>query len=286
MNSNLDHSHSSHESSSSGDETQIMARHSSAKARAPKRVELDFSAVINVEQKFQLQRLVTAVLDDMQKQMREVFDDLTPAQVAPSQGINPPQATCLTIPNPRSEKYRDTFEYTDQKKADDLDTKPDTKKEGVQPVSQAGTQAGKTTGPKAKKENTKPGPQGGKATDPKAKKENVKPSTGAESTIKTEKPVWKAPKSPEDAVAMYQKTDKQILVNSVTELKRDALAHFTKWRQNVMRRIQDIVIKNGGTSGNVGGQESQQIPGNARRHGEAARARPPAPSGKFLPRRG
>ncbi|KAI6092818.1 DUF726-domain-containing protein [Hypoxylon rubiginosum] len=60
---------------------------------------------------------------------------------------------------------------------------------------------------------------------------------------------------------MYQKTEKQILVNSVSELKRDTFAHFSKWRQNVSKRIQDIVIKNGGTSGNVGSQEPQKVAG-------------------------
>ncbi|KAI1781032.1 hypothetical protein F4818DRAFT_436226 [Hypoxylon cercidicola] len=251
-----------------------MARHNQSKSRQPRRTELDLSAVINVEQKFQLQRLIIAILDDMQKQIREVHEDLTPAQVAPDQGINPPQATCLTIPNPRSEKYRDMFADTDQGKVTNLDTEED-----FQPVSQAG----KTTGLKVKKENTKPGSQGGKATDPKIKKENAKPLSGADNTTKIEKPVWKAPKSPEEARAMYQKTDKQILVNSVSELKRDTLAHFSKWRQNVLRRVQDIIIKNGGTSGNVGGQEPQQVPGNARRHVDAARGRPTVPSGPTGP---
>ncbi|KAI1769615.1 DUF726-domain-containing protein [Hypoxylon sp. FL1150] len=138
-----------------------MARHNQSKTRMPRRIDLDLSVMMNVDQKHQLQRLINAILDDMQKQIREVYEDLTPIQL-----------------------------------------------------------------------------------------------------ITTEKPVWKAPKSPEEISVMYQKTDKQILVNSVSELKRDTLSHFSKWRQNVTRRVQDIVIRNGGTSGNIGSQEPQQVSGN------------------------
>ncbi|OTA57263.1 DUF726-domain-containing protein [Hypoxylon sp. EC38] len=54
---------------------------------------------------------------------------------------------------------------------------------------------------------------------------------------------------------MFKKTDVDVLLSSVSELKRDAIAHFSKWRANVLKRIGDITIKNGGTAGNVGGQQ-------------------------------
>lgn len=262
-----------------------MARHNQSKNRTPKRVDLDLTAVMDVNQKFQFQRLINAILDDMQKQIREVYDDLTPIEIAPDHGINPPKAICLTIPNPRSEKYRDMFADPDQDKATDLDAKKEDVQAGFQPAktkgkkeNEAGFQPAKT---KAKKENVKPGSQGGKASDPKTRKENIK----ANNTTTVEKPIWKAPTSPEDIAVMYQKTEKQILVNSVSELKRDTFAHFSKWRQNVSKRIQDIVIKNGGTSGNVGSQEPQKVAGSAGRRGELARGRPAlqsGPSGKFF----
>ena len=105
---------------------------------------------------------------------------------------------------------------------------------------------------------------------------------------------------------MSGKTESEMLAYSISEMKRDALAHFGKWRANVLRRTSDIVIKNGGTGGNiggqglqqasgnvggrgpqqmpgnVGGQGPQQTPGNARRPGLAFSGKPPRPSGKFF----
>ncbi|KAI1136668.1 DUF726-domain-containing protein [Hypoxylon sp. FL0543] len=54
---------------------------------------------------------------------------------------------------------------------------------------------------------------------------------------------------------MLKKTDTDIIQSSVSELKNDALAHFSKWRLNLMKRMGDIVIKNGGTPGNVVSQQ-------------------------------
>ncbi|KAI0181463.1 hypothetical protein GGR52DRAFT_567686 [Hypoxylon sp. FL1284] len=245
-----------------------MARHDRGKARLPKRVELDLTAVVSVDQKFQLQRLVNAILDDMHKHVRDVYDDLSPTQIAPDQGINPPQPTCFTVPNPHSDKYRGMFINADQQKT----TGPDTGKKDVH----------SSAGPKAQKENVKPGPQAGKAWDSKNNKENVKSSYGPNGTAgaeKAEKLVWNAPKSPEEARLMYQRSVKQVLVNSIIELKHDSLAHFTKWRTNVARRMQDIAVKNGEAGGSMGGQElQQQMPGNARRPGDAARGRPILPT--------
>ncbi|KAI0853736.1 DUF726-domain-containing protein [Daldinia vernicosa] len=136
-----------------------MARNNNpSRGRPPKRIELDLSACINVEQKFQLQKLISIIVEDMHKQIRDSFENLSPGHVKPDQGINPPKA------------------------------------------------------------------------------------------------------SPEEVRHLYQKTEHDVLISSLFELKRDAQAHFGKWRVNLLKRTQDIVIKNGGTTGNVGGQ-APQAPG-------------------------
>ncbi|KAI0541668.1 DUF726-domain-containing protein [Xylaria digitata] len=94
------------------------------------------------------------------------------------------------------------------------------------------------------------------------------------------KPILTIPKSPDEATACSKKTETELAMASLTELKRDALGHFGKWRGLVFKRLQDIVIKNGGTGGNVVRQGPQKTPGNARRVGFAARgssARPAVP---------
>ncbi|KAH6645815.1 hypothetical protein BKA67DRAFT_668507 [Truncatella angustata] len=67
------------------------------------------------------------------------------------------------------------------------------------------------------------------------------------------------------------KTEKEIMRSQVTELRRDSLAHFGKFRANVQKRIDIILIAKGGNAGNV--TEPTQIsfksPGNnARRHAD------------------
>ncbi|KAI1388859.1 DUF726-domain-containing protein [Hypoxylon trugodes] len=227
---------SSNYSTSSEDDTHAMARHNATRGRLPKRVELDLSAVMNVEQKFQLQRLVNAIMDDIQKQLRDNFDQLSPSQIAPELGINPPKPTCNIIPNPRSEKYRHLYI------------------EGVPPPTTA--------------------------TD--SRKENVKPAQQPDIITKAPGVTWKAPKSPHELRAMYQKTEAEVLTASLAELKRDNLANFSKWRLGVQKRLQDIVIKNGGTSGNVGGQGLPQASGSGTCAGDSNIAlvslNPPTPT--------
>ncbi|KAI1418239.1 DUF726-domain-containing protein [Hypoxylon sp. FL1857] len=220
--------HSPNHSSSSDDEDETMPRPNQSRGRPPKRiVELDLSAVINNDQKAQLQRLVSGILDDLQKQLRDNFDSMTPGQVPSDQGINPPKAMCLSIPNPLSEKYRDMYSNADSIQATATTTAPDTKKENVKPI------------------------QENEAT--------AKATATATATL----PEWRAPKSPEDLQEMFKKTDIDVLQSSLSELKRDSLAHFNKWRVNVMKRIGDIVIKNGGTTGNVVSQQPATSSGSA-----------------------
>lgn len=235
-------------SSSSDDEDETMPRQHQSKGRQPRRiVELDLSAVINNEQKLQLQRLVTTIVDEQQKQLHENFDNLTPDRVLHGQGINPPKAICMSIPNPRSEKYRNTYSNSDS----------------IQTTASTST------------------------ATPNTKKENVKPTQEVEATTAATLPIWRAPNSPEDLQAMFGMTDVDVLLSSVSELKRDALAHFSKWRGIVLKRIGDIVIKNGGTPGNVCGHQPSTSgtsgpSGNATLPTPARGGMAGPPSGKFF----
>ncbi|KAI1354168.1 DUF726-domain-containing protein [Xylaria sp. FL0043] len=65
------------------------------------------------------------------------------------------------------------------------------------------------------------------------------------------RPTLTIPKSPDEATAYSKKTEIELVVASLTELKRDALGHFGKWRGLVFKRLQEIIIRNGGTGGNV-----------------------------------
>jgi len=95
-------------------------------------------------------------------------------------------------------------------------------------------------------------------------------------------PALTIPKSADEASANSKKSEVELTIASLTELKRDALAHFGKWRGVVFKRLQDIVIKNGGTGGPVIRQGSQHAPGNARRGGFSVRGSSARPPGKFF----
>ncbi|KAI1130336.1 DUF726-domain-containing protein [Nemania abortiva] len=92
----------------------------------------------------------------------------------------------------------------------------------------------------------------------------------AQNTTK-HKPTLTIPKSPDEATANSKRTEIELAMASLTELKRDALGHFGKWRGLVFKRLHEIVIKNGGTGGHVVRQGPQHALGNARRGGFAAR---------------
>ncbi len=96
------------------------------------------------------------------------------------------------------------------------------------------------------------------------------------------RPTLTIPKSPDEATAYSKKTEIELAMASLSELKRDALGHFGKWRGLVFKRLQEIVIKNGGTGGNVVRQGPQQALGNARRVGFTARGSSARSTGKFF----
>ncbi|KAI8949529.1 DUF726-domain-containing protein [Xylaria longipes] len=72
------------------------------------------------------------------------------------------------------------------------------------------------------------------------------------------KPALTISKSPDEAIASSKRTETELAMASLTELKRDALGHFGKWRGLVFKRLQEVVIKHGGTGGNVVRQGPQQ----------------------------
>lgn len=97
------------------------------------------------------------------------------------------------------------------------------------------------------------------------------------------KPILTIPKSPDEATASSKRTETQLAIASLTELKRDALGHIGKWRGIVLKRLREVVIKNGGNSGQAVRQGPHyQTPGDARRSGFAARGSCARPTGEFF----
>ncbi|KAI1438643.1 DUF726-domain-containing protein [Xylaria sp. CBS 124048] len=84
------------------------------------------------------------------------------------------------------------------------------------------------------------------------------PCTEGISAPKAPNPTLTIPKTPEQAMADSDRTDAELAIASLTELRRDALGHFGKWRGLVFKRMQEIIIRNGGTGGNVARQGPQQ----------------------------
>lgn len=229
---------------SSGDESQTatgkMPRHPPAGKPPPfKRHEIDLSAMLSIEQMKQLQVLMIAIMDELQVQIRENFDKMTIHPVEPNEGITPPAAAVLSVPNPGSEKYRSMYGDIgipiEKPDLEDRDLLLQIMK--YRPVNQ----------------NT------------------AKP-----------KPILTIPKSPDEATANSKRTETELAKDSLTELKRDALTHFGKWRGLVLKRLHEVVIKNGGTSGNVVRQGPQQPAGNPRRVGSIVRGSSARPAGKFV----
>ncbi|KAI0161383.1 DUF726-domain-containing protein [Xylariaceae sp. FL1272] len=226
---------------SSGDESQAtadkMPRHVLPPRPVPvKRPEIDLSAMFNHEQAKQFEVLMCAVMDDMQGQIRDNFDKLTLTQVDPAEGIAPPKAVVLSVPNPRSDKYR--CQYGDiglPLKKPDFD-------------------------------------------DREALRQMMK-SHSVNLVGLPISPTLTIPKTVDEATANSKKSEVELITFSLSEMKRDALSHFGKWRGNVFRRMHDIVIKNGGNGSNVARQVQQQAPGNATRGGSSARARAARPPG-------
>ncbi|KAH8678050.1 hypothetical protein BX600DRAFT_431357 [Xylariales sp. PMI_506] len=75
----------------------------------PRRVELDLGAVLSIEQKNQLLTLVGAILDGMQKHIRDVFEVLGDSRDTNEPRITLPKPVSYTIPNPNSPKYAQLY---------------------------------------------------------------------------------------------------------------------------------------------------------------------------------
>ncbi|KAI0596027.1 hypothetical protein F4775DRAFT_585158 [Biscogniauxia sp. FL1348] len=216
---------------SSGDESQksdTMARRNTAKSFRQKGSELDLSAVLSPDEVTMLQVLMGAILDDMLAKIRNVFDNLgsTDDKTDEEIGIKLPKAAVLSVPNPRSDRYRHMY--------GDI---------GL-PVEKPDLE------------------------DREALKEILKSNTLPTTHAQTPNPTLALPTSPEETTAMSRKTDMEIFSSSVSELKRDVLGHFGKFRTVVMGRVQDIVI--------VG--RARKAPGDTRRTGNVGRGRPASTS--------
>ncbi|KAI1631928.1 hypothetical protein F4809DRAFT_645911 [Biscogniauxia mediterranea] len=99
---------------SSGDESQksdTMARRNTTKSFRQKGSELDLSTVLSPDEVTMLQVLMGAILDDMLAKIRITFDNLgsvddnTDGEI----GIKLPKAAVLSVPNPRSDRYRHMY---------------------------------------------------------------------------------------------------------------------------------------------------------------------------------
>ena len=186
-----------------------MGRNAYPTRAQPKRVELDMSAIMNMEQKNALQLLINSILEDMQKDQRDVFDNLGAGYDESEEGIKTPQVICCTIPNPRSAKYQDLL---------------------------------------ADKENS---------TENHGRADQLAPSICAY-TFAPCLNLSYIPRSVEEAIRMSGKTISEARISSLSDLKRDALGFFGKWRAAVQRRVGDMVIKGGGTAGLPVSQGPQQ----------------------------
>ncbi|KAI1330530.1 DUF726-domain-containing protein [Xylariaceae sp. FL0255] len=222
----------------SGDEssapTDKMPRHNPlGKAFLTKRPEIDLSAMLNHEQLKQLNVIMTAIMDDMQTQLRDNFDKLIVPRVEPTEGIVVPKAITLSVPNPRSDKYRGQY--------------------------------GDIGLPLEKLD----------FDDRDALKRIMKQQPANPDPL-TPKPTLTIPRSAEEATENAKKTELELVTSSLSEMKRDALGHFGKWRGNVFKRLHEIVIKHGGTGGNIARQPPQQARGlGAVRRGSIARTATP-----------
>ncbi|KAK8078157.1 hypothetical protein PG996_004327 [Apiospora saccharicola] len=245
-----------------------------------KRFDLDLSAMLNNEQRQQLQQLIFTIMDTMQRTLRDVFDTMrtTPTTTKgpgePLEGIQTPAATWAVVPNPRSPKYAHLFGM-----------------EPLVPVVENKDDEKEAEEKDKDKENSKEAKEGKEKEKPKPRKEPPKPDLVPPAPIippalialasQQEGGALSIPQSIEQATAMVKRDETDVITSSMVELKRDALTHIGKWRSNILRRMGDITIKNGGNGGNVVSQGPQHAPGNANRRGggAAGRGRPARPSG-------
>ncbi|KAI1103456.1 DUF726-domain-containing protein [Jackrogersella minutella] len=189
-----------------------MGRNNNNRGRAIKQYEADLTAVLAPNQKVQYTELISNIADGMVKQARSNLENITPSYVADGQGINPPRAKCLIIPNPRSDKYRHWYD------------------------------------PNA------PPPQISETQN-----DDVDSIHQPERPVETPDHLWNIPNSPEELQVLYQKTDTEVLVQSMSDLKEDTSNYIKKWQGMVEKRLRDIVVKNGGFKPNGGNRQGDVL---------------------------
>ncbi|ETS79540.1 hypothetical protein PFICI_09393 [Pestalotiopsis fici W106-1] len=243
--------------------------------RGPPPPRPDLTDVLSIEQYKQLARLITIILEGMNKSLKELWEDMGVANKHKSAaepritGPTPMPAMFVSIPNPYSPKYAHLYgnkpliPEIEAPKDGNAATSNDENKE-----NKAGFNTPVPTSTTAivdKKTKTKwPKPQvflppGMTTDDIKATNAGNKPKSSNSPTppnlpvgIHADMLPLKLPKSFGDAVEMYgTKTEEEIMRSQITELKRDSLAHFGKFRANVAKRMDSVLIRKGGREGNV-----------------------------------
>ncbi|OTB05327.1 hypothetical protein M426DRAFT_138398 [Hypoxylon sp. CI-4A] len=115
--------------------------------------------------------------------------------------------------------------------------------------------------------NIIPNPRGDKTSQtfkdlPSSSQTNQSTTAGTRKNEASKLPYF-VPESPEQLLKLWQKDPTTVLRESASEIMKDQLGHFMKWRAIVTKRFSDIVIKGTGTSGEVAKQGQQSPFGNA-----------------------
>ncbi|KAK8086346.1 hypothetical protein PG994_001320 [Apiospora phragmitis] len=225
--------------------------------------------MLNNEQRQLLQQLIFTIMDTMQRNLRDIFDTMGTTETnrpgEPLNGIQTPAPTWAIVPNPRSAKYAHLFGM-----------------ELLLPVATENKDDEKETEEKDKDAKEKPKPRKEPPKPEMAPPAPIIPPALIALASQQEGGALAIPQSIEQATAMIKRDETDVITSSMVELKRDALTHIGKWRSNILRRMGDITIKNGGNGGNVVSQGPQHAPGNASRRGgggAAGRGIPARPSG-------
>lgn len=252
--------------------------------RGPPPARPDLSDVVSIDQYKQLVRLITIILEGMNKSLKELWDSMGTTTINKNKtatpqppriiGTMPLPATFVSIPNPYSPKYAHLYgnkplypEGEGPKDGNAATTRDDNKENKAAASTTFAAVASNAsvdkTGSKARPKPPRPQiflPPGMTAEDIKAinagnnksKTTNVPPSANLPPGVNASMLPLKTPETFEEAVRLYgTKTEDEILRAQSTEMKRDSLAHFGKFRAMVAKRMDSIIIRKGGREGNV-----------------------------------
>ncbi|KAK9776512.1 hypothetical protein SCAR479_06835 [Seiridium cardinale] len=255
-NLSADETSNSHNSDTADDMGQFNNKNG---PRGPQSMRPDMSEVLSLDQYKQLAKLINSITDGMNKALKELWEDMGNSIGKAEPRITGPaqlQASFVSIPNPYSPKYAHLFgnkpiypegEGPQDSTAAEGDDKATTDKVTTKPKPKFGKPAAPTLPPGMTANDTK-----NINTGNKSKMSGPPPAPVFPPGITPDMLPLKMPKTFQEAIELFgTKTNKDIMRNQVTELKRDSLAHFGKFRANVSKRIDTIFIRNRGREGNV-----------------------------------